>query len=78
MIKRVIWLGIGASMGAWGSRWANRRIRNFVDKYAPAEVRNRVQDRVKIAGGHVRSAVDDGRDAMREREAQLRGRNTTR
>jgi len=76
MIKRAIWLGIGASMGAFGSRWANRRMRNIADKYAPSEVRNRVQDRVKTAGGHVRSAVDDGREAMREREAQLRGRNT--
>jgi len=77
MIKRAIWLGVGASMGAWGSRWANRRMRNIVDKYAPAEVRNRVQDRARTAGGRVRSAVDDGREAMREREAQLRGRNTT-
>jgi hypothetical protein len=74
MIKRVIWLGMGAVIGASGSVWANRRVRRMVDRYAPVEVRHRIEDRVRTASGHVRSAVHDGRDAMREREAELRGR----
>ena len=74
MIKRVIWLGFGAVIGASGSYWANRRVRQIVDRYAPEEVRHRVQDRVRTASGHVRTAVSDGRAAMREREAQLKGR----
>ena len=74
MIKRIIWMGFGAVIGASGSYWANRRVRQVVDRYAPAEVRERITSRVRNATGHIRTAVSDGRDAMREREAELRGR----
>ncbi|MDG2263086.1 MAG: hypothetical protein P8N50_12190 [Actinomycetota bacterium] len=74
MIKRLIWLGVGAAIGASGSYLANRRVREIVERYAPEEVRHRVQDRVRTAGGHVGTALSDGRVAMREREAQLKGR----
>lgn len=73
MIKRIVWMGFGAVIGASGSVWANRRVRRFVDRYAPEHVRHRIQNRVRTASGHVRAAVDEGRSAMREREAQLRG-----
>lgn len=78
MIKRFVWMSLGAVVGASGSYWANRRVRRVIDRYAPVEVRERVQHSARRAGGHVRSAIDEGRAAMREREAQLKGRQARR
>ena len=75
MIKRMIWLTLGVVIGATGSHWANRKVKSLVDRYAPREIRHRVEDRVRTASGHVRSAVDEGRQAMRDREAHLKGVN---
>ena len=75
MIKRMIWLVFGVVIGVTGSHWANRKVKTLVDRYAPQEIRHRVEDRVRTASGHVRSAVDEGRKAMRDREAHLKGAN---
>jgi hypothetical protein len=41
-------------------------MRRAVQRYVPSEVRDRW-------GGHMRAAVDEGRAAMRAREAELKG-----
>ncbi|HEC10456.1 MAG TPA: hypothetical protein ENI86_12980 [Acidimicrobiales bacterium] len=74
MIRRFFWLVVGIGIGAGGSFWANRRVRRVIDRYAPEEIRARVENRVRSMGEEVRSAVAEGRDAMREREAQLGAR----
>jgi hypothetical protein len=66
MFKRLFWLVVGFLLGL-GSSWAvTRRLRRVASRYAPAEVVDRW-------GGSVRAAVDEGREAMRAREAELKG-----
>lgn len=79
VFKRVIWWSAGAVMGAGGSSWLQRKFRRTVQakvaKLAPSAVAGRVSDRVRGIGtdvrGTVRSAVDEGRTAMRDREREL-------
>lgn len=74
MFRRLFWLIVGMGIGAGGSVWANRRVRRVLDRYAPEEVRSRLESRIRSVGDEVRSAVAEGRDAMREREAELGSR----
>jgi hypothetical protein len=65
MFKRLFWLVVGFVLGL-GSSWiVMRRIRRVASRYVPTEVVDRW-------GGTVRAAVDEGRTAMRDREAELR------
>ena len=64
MFKRLFWLIVGFALGI-GSSWAvTRRLRRMVQKLAPADVVDRWSD-------NVRSAVSEGRTAMRTREVEL-------
>jgi hypothetical protein len=73
-MKRLFWLGVGAIAGASGTVWAERKVRTQIEALQP--------DHLAVAAGHkavsvgrtVVDAVLDGRDAMREREFELRGR----
>jgi hypothetical protein len=65
MFKRLFWLVIGFVLGL-GSSWAvTRKLRRVANRYAPTEVVDRW-------GGTMRAAVDEGRAAMRSREAELK------
>ena len=65
MFKRLFWLVVGFLVGL-GSSWAiTRKLRRMAARYAPTEVVDRW-------GGTVRAAVDEGRTAMRSREAELK------
>jgi hypothetical protein len=65
MFKRMYWFLVGFTLGV-GSSWAvTRRVRRVASRYAPTEVVDRW-------GGTVRAAVDEGRTAMRDREAELK------
>ena len=64
MFKRLFWLIVGFALGI-GSSWAvTRRLRRIVQRLAPADVVDRWSD-------NVRSAVSEGRNAMRSREVEL-------
>ena len=64
MFKRLFWLVVGFTLGI-GSSWAvTRRIRRVVMRFAPADTVDRWSD-------NVRSAVSEGRNAMRSRETEL-------
>jgi hypothetical protein len=65
VFKRLFWLVVGFLLGLGSSYALTRRLRRLAARYAPAEVVDRW-------GGTVRAAVDEGRTAMRNREAQLR------
>ena len=66
MLRRFFWLVVGFMLGL-GSSWAfGRRMRHVAQRYVPAEVADRWS-------GTMRAAVTEGRDAMREREAHLKG-----
>lgn len=64
MFKRLFWLIVGFAIGI-GSSWAvTRRLRRIAQRFAPADVVDRWSD-------NVRSAVSEGRTAMRTREFEL-------
>ena len=64
LFKRFFWLVLGFALGV-GSSWAvTRRVRRIAERYAPADVVDRWSDTV-------RSAVSEGRSAMRAREDEL-------
>ena len=65
MFKRLFWLVVGFMLGL-GSSWAvTRRLRRIAQRLAPADV-------VERWSGNVRSAVAEGRTAMRTREVELK------
>jgi hypothetical protein len=65
VFKRLFWLIVGFALGI-GSSWAiTRRLRRVVQRLAPADVVDRWSD-------NVRSAVSEGRLAMRTREVELK------
>ena len=72
MLKRLRWMAMG--MGA--AVWAQRRLKMWARSYTPPEVAARAAKRsTEMAGrkaNEVRSAFVEGRQAMRQREAQLR------
>lgn len=70
MIKRLMWLIIGFLLGVGSSWTVVRRVRRVALRLAPPDVVDRWS-------GTVRAAVHEGRDAMRAREASLRGARST-
>jgi len=61
MLKRIRWIGAGAALGAGAVVWVQAKLR----RYTPAGIAGGAVDRA-------RSALEEGRAAMREREAELR------
>jgi hypothetical protein len=61
-----VWLVIGFLLGLGSSWTVMRRVRRVAVRLAPADVVDRWSD-------NVRAAVNEGRDAMRAREASFKG-----
>lgn len=76
MLKRLRWILMGMGVGASGSVWAQRRLKMWMRSYTPPEAAARAAKRgTEAAGrtaGEVRTAFAEGRQAMRQREAELR------
>ena len=74
MLKRLRWLVMGMGVGIW----AQRRVKLWMRSYTPPEVAARAARRSTETAGRkadeVRTALAEGRQAMREREAELRDR----
>jgi hypothetical protein len=68
MFKRSRWLVTGVAVGAGASLWAERKARALAARYSPA-------DRARGLPGDVVAAWQEGRQAMREREAELKARS---
>ncbi|MEW6473262.1 MAG: hypothetical protein AB1679_13405 [Actinomycetota bacterium] len=72
MLKRLRWMAMGVGLGAW----AQRRVKLWLKAYTPPEVAARAARRSTQMAGRkateVRSAFAEGREAMRQRETQLR------
>ncbi len=66
MFKRIRWLGTGAAVGFGGSLWLQRKMKSATERYKPAGV-------AVAAANRARDAIEEGRAAMKEREAELRG-----
>ena len=72
MFKRLFWLMIGTVLGASGSWWAQRALRQAVRRWAPESVWRNLEKRASGLRDGVTGAAAEGRQAMREREAELR------
>jgi hypothetical protein len=66
MFKRARWLTTGVAVGVGTSMWLQRRLKTAAQRYRPASV-------AVAAAARARDALDEGRRAMRQREAELRG-----
>ncbi len=72
VFKRLFWLGIGASLGLGTSWWVTRTVKQKLEQLLPARVKDTVAAKARTVGYGVRAAVSDGRQAMHEREEDLR------
>lgn len=72
MFKRIIWMGTGMAVGAGGAFWAKRKVEDTVERYLPEQVADRAAAQARDLGRTVREAASEGREAMRQREAELR------
>ena len=69
LFRKVFWLSAAFALGAFSSWALTRRVRRVADRYMPAEIRDRFRD-------NLGAAVSEGRDAMKAREAELKGSRT--
>lgn len=73
MIRRVFWVTLGLGAGVAGAIMTARFARRQADKVAPAtlvrEARGGIMDLAKL----VSESINEGREAMREKEEELRG-----
>ncbi|HXJ63728.1 MAG TPA: hypothetical protein VNN79_08230 [Actinomycetota bacterium] len=71
-MRRIFWLAVGLGAGATAAvlvaRWARRQ----GQKVAPANIGRQVSGAASDLGRLVRTAFDEGRAAMAEREAEIR------
>ena len=66
MFKRVRWMSTGAAVGFGAAVWLQRKVKTAGRRYRPVGVAG-------AAAARARDALEEGRVAMREREAELRG-----
>jgi hypothetical protein len=71
VFKRATWLTIGFGLGVGTTVAAAREVRKRVDRYQPNAVVDRLTERTVALRDQLLAAVDDGRAAAREREAEL-------
>ena len=72
MFKRLLWLTIGVGFGFGMSFWVTRVLREKVARLSPENVSAELAQALRDFGRDLRVAVAEGREAMREREAELR------
>ena len=72
MFKRLFWLVVGAGFGFGVSFWLMRFVRQTVERYTPERVSSDLAGALKVFGEDLRAAVAEGREAMREREDEIR------
>jgi len=73
VLRRLFWLVVGAALGAGSSLWAARRVTRSVRRLAPDHVARQAAAGARRGLTRVQGAVREGGEAMRAREAELRG-----
>ena len=74
MFKRATWLTVGFGLGVGTTVAATRQVRKRVNRYQPGALANRVGDSLVSMRDQMSVALEEGRAAAREREAELRRR----
>jgi hypothetical protein len=72
MFRRLFWLMVGVGFGFGTSFWFMRFMRETAARYAPERFTADLAGAVKSFGTDLKLAVADGREGMRQREAELR------
>jgi hypothetical protein len=72
VFRRLFWLLVGLALGFGASFWLMRFVRTTLERYAPETVSGNFTGGMQRLGDDLKAAIAEGRDAMREREAQLR------
>jgi hypothetical protein len=65
---------MGAAFGFGVSFWFMRFVRETIDRYSPERVSSDLAGALRSLGSDIRAAVAEGREGMREAEADLRAR----
>jgi hypothetical protein len=78
MFKRLFWLTVGATLGFGSSLWVTRTVKRTLHRLSPPQVSDSVMKSVKRTAKDLKAAVNEGRDAMQQREASLRAELATR
>ena len=72
MFKRLFWLSVGLMAGFGSSFWLMRTVRRTVDRFTPQRLSQDAVAGARTVGAELKAALDEGRAAMRQREAELR------
>jgi hypothetical protein len=72
VLRRVFWLFFGFGAGMGSSLWLSRRVKQVAARYTPERISSDMATSVRALGRDVRLSIQDGREAMRRREAELR------
>ena len=72
MFKRLFWLCVGIGLGAGLAYWLQKALRQTAERYSPERVGGDLADGARRLSTDVRKAIEEGREAMRKREAELR------
>lgn len=68
MFKRIFWFTVGCG----SSLWVMRTVRRTVERLTPQRLTQDAVAGARSVGTELRAAVEEGRIAMRQREAELR------
>ena len=72
MFKRLFWLSVGVCLGVGASAWLLLRLRRTAARYRAERIADDVSGAARRLRDDVKAAISEGRQAMREREAELR------
>jgi hypothetical protein len=72
LFKRLFWLTVGMTIGFGTSFWIFRLVRDTLERYAPEQIAENVGSAARRLVDDVAAAVAEGREAMRQAEAELR------
>lgn len=74
MIKRLVWFVGGTVAGVTGTLFAGRRVKKRVRTLAPVRVAQETSSRLRHRVADLGDAIVEGRQAMHDREVELRAR----
>lgn len=74
VFKRLFWVAIGLGMGLGASFWLTRLLRQTAARYSPERLSEDLAGALRNLGSDLKAAATEGREAMRERETELRER----
>jgi hypothetical protein len=73
VLRRLFWLFLGMGVGLGSSLWVTRRVKAVAARYSPERLSSDLTGSFRRIGHDLRLAIQEGREAMQKREAELRG-----